>query len=388
MIYTIFKREYLNLVTKKSFWLGILLIPLIMIFIFGIQFASMAYTEEDTYSFLIPGDAPEIFREISSGSENIQYRWVADSSLNEVMALKADKVAILELPTQAQIDATNPSLIYRFHSTQNVSMGVQDVVRRNLRNIIEDYKLEQAGLTEEELSQKDFSLSSRTIKDGKESNSLFASAAGYIMGFLMYMMLAIFGSVLMQGVIEEKTNRIVEIIVSSVKPFQFMMGKVLALAAAGLTQFLLLVTISAISFIAFSAIAGSFMGPPDVSQMQIAGQAASELSPEQTNEMMAQVNIALDSFPWSILWLFPLYFLGGFLLYGSLMAAAGAAVDNIQDAQQFSTPIVMTLVIPLMLMISVIQNPNSTLAVFWVVISFIFAHHNDGTCRDYRCPVV
>ena len=369
MIYTIFKREYLNIVSKKSFWLGILLIPILMVFIFGIQIAAFMFTEEESYTFLIPGkDSPAIFQALSSKNDNVQYEWVADSSLSELMASKGNKVAILELPSEEQLAAVNPRLMYRFHSTDNINIGLQETVERSLRGIIESYKLEQAGLAQEELDQLDFTLTSRTIKDGKESNSWVASAAGYIMGFLMYMMLAIFGSILMQGVIEEKTNRIVEIIVSSVKPFQFMMGKVLALASAGLTQFLLLATISAASFLIFSAVAGSFIGPSDVDVTQI--QAATEGSGVEAQNMLDEINIGIASFKWSILWLFPLYFVGGFLLYGSLMAAAGAAVDNIQDAQQFTTPIIMTLVIPLMIMFSVIQNPNSGLAVFGSIFPF------------------
>ena len=368
MIYTIFKREYLNIVTKKSFWLGILLIPLIMIIIFGIQIAAFMFSEEESYTFLIPGkDSPAMFEALTSKNENIEYKWVADSSLNELMNRKANKIAVLELPTQEQIDAVNPKLLYRFHSTDNINLGLSESVERNLRKIIEDYKLEQAGLAQEELDQLDFSLSSRTIKDGKESNSLLASAAGYVMGFLMYMMLIIFGSMLMQGVIEEKTNRIVEIIVSSVKPFQFMMGKILALGAAGLTQFLLLISISAVSFMLFTLVAGSFMGPQEVDMAQI--QAATEQVPEAKGAM-DDILLAVSSFKWSILWLFPLYFVGGFLLYGSLMAAAGSAVDNIQDASQFTTPIMMLLVIPFTIMIPVIQNPNSGLAVFGSIFPF------------------
>ncbi|MEM9720123.1 MAG: ABC transporter permease [Bacteroidota bacterium] len=369
MIYTIFRREYLNIVSKKSFWLGILLIPLIMVIIFGIQIAAFMFSEEESYTFLIPGeDSPAMFQQLTSKNENIIYEWVEDSTLNELMSRKANKIAVLELPTQEQIDAVNPKLLYRFHSTDNINLGLSESVERNLRKIIEDYKLEQAGLAQEELDELDFSLSSRTIKDGKESNSFLASAAGYVMGFLMYMMLIIFGSMLMQGVIEEKTNRIVEIIVSSVKPFQFMMGKILALGAAGLTQFLLLISISAISFFAFSLVAGSFMGPTEVDLAQI--QAATEQAPEEAKNAMDDMLLAVYSFKWSILWLFPLYFVGGFLLYGSLMAAAGAAVDNIQDASQFTTPIMMLLVIPFTIMIPVIQNPNSGLAVFGSIFPF------------------
>jgi len=364
MIYTVFRREYLNIIRKPSFWFGILLVPIFIGFFAGIQFFALRYTEEEAYTLLIPGaDTPEIFRALS-GNDRVVYSWVEDSSLTQLMPKIADKVAILELPSLETINQDDPNLLFRFYSKENISLGLQDRVEDEIEQIIEEYKMVQAGLARSDLDKLSFGLRSQTIKDGKTSNPFIASAAGYIMGFLMYMLLTIFGSILMQGVIEEKTNRIVEIIVSSIKPFHFMLGKVTALAAAGLTQFVLLATLSGISLGVVSAVIGSTIDPSsiDVSTMQS--------QTEGTQMVMGELQGTIESFNWNILWLFPIYFVGGFLLYGSLMAAAGAAVDNIQDAQQFTTPIVLLLVIPFVLMFSIIQNPDTGLAWFGSLFPF------------------
>jgi len=366
MIYTVFKREYLNIVRKKSFWFGILLFPLFIGFFAGIQAIALIYTEEEAYTFLIPGiDTPEMFQALESAdTEKVHFHWKADFDLKNLMDSLSNKVAILELPPMQEIDKDDPSLIFRIHSKENISILLQEAVEDKLEGIIEQHKLQQAGLSQEDLDKLAFNLRGQTVKDGKTSNPFIASAAGYVMGFLMYLLLTIFGSILMQGVIEEKTNRIVEIIVSSIKPFHFMMGKVTALAAAGLTQFLLLAFLSGGSLLTVSIITGSVMQPSAVEIPNTPEVAAG------SDMIMGELQGTIESFNWNILWLFPIYFIGGFLLYGSLMAAAGAAVDNIQDAQQFTTPIVLLMVIPFVLMFSIIQNPNTGLAVFGSIFPF------------------
>ncbi len=368
MIYTVFKREYLNIIQKKSFWLGILLIPISAGFFGGMQVLIMMYTEEEAYTLLIPGeDTPDIFLAVARGEnqdDRVQFQWEEGKSLMELLDSVSNKVAVLELPKLEEIERDNPKLLFRIHSEENISILLQESVEERLERIIETYKMDIAGLNQDDLSKMSFSLRGQTVRDGKTSNPFIASAAGYVMGFLMYLLLTIFGSILMQGVIEEKTNRIVEIIVSSIKPFDFMLGKITALAAAGLTQFFLLAFLSAGALMIVSITTGAIVQSPSI-EMADTAQAQ-----EGADIVMSELQGTIDTFNWNILWLFPIYFIGGFLLYGSLMAAAGAAVDNIQDAQQFTTPIVLLMAIPIIMMFSVIQNPNSGIAVFGSLFPF------------------
>ncbi|MEZ4827183.1 MAG: ABC transporter permease [Bacteroidia bacterium] len=238
-------------------------------------------------------------------------------------------------------------------------------IKRLVNDAVRDYKNEKAGITESQLEAVDFDLDIKTRKvkeDGKEvqTNVAVATGIGYAVCFLMYMLMGIYGSVLMQGVIEEKSNRIVEVIISSVRPFDLLLGKVLAIASVGITQFLLWMALSLIVMVAMAPLMGS-VDPQSVSQPGM----------EQVDENMVMgIMEEIRQFDWTILWFFPIYFLGGFFLYGSLMAAAGSAVDNIQDAQQFTFPITIPMMLPLLFVLNIIQNPNGVFAISASLIPF------------------
>ena len=365
MIWTIFKREYLNVVRKKSFLLGTFLVPLLMVAIMAIAVAvGIASVDTDTYTFLIPREnTPEIFQQLTDG-ERIKFKWVDDSPDSLKEKLK-DRETILQLPRQLALDKQNTSLAYSLTSNENVSIMAKAQVDRKLERIIKAYKVEKAGLSQEKLDEISFRLDANEYKvndsgESTETNSMLAGGIGFMMGAFMFVMLMVYGSMLMQGVIQEKTNRIVEVIVSSVKPFQLMLGKVLAMSAVAMTQFILWGVIVSLGYMAMGMVMSSFIEPDAMMQ----GQAA-EVSESEIMEIMEGIELSLQSFNWGILWLFPVYFVGGFLLYGSLMAAAGAAVDNLQDAQQFTWPIVLPLLIPYMLGMLITQSPNSGVAVFF-----------------------
>ena len=165
----------------------------------------------------------------------------------------------------------------------------------------------------------------------------------------------------MQGVIEEKSNRIVEIIVSSIDPFKLLMGKTLAIASVGITQFLMWMILSGVVMTVLAPFAAG-MDPQSVQQpgMEV----------QMDEEGMQAIVYEIQNFDWTILWYFPLYFLGGFFLYGSLFAAAGAAVDNIQDAQQFTLPVTLPMILPMLFLLNIIQNPNGVFAISLSMIPF------------------
>jgi ABC-2 type transport system permease protein len=189
-----------------------------------------------------------------------------------------------------------------------------------------------------------------------------------ISAFMIYMFIVIYGAQVMSGVVQEKTSRIVEVIISSVKPFELMMGKIIGIAMVGLTQFFLWVLLTVV----ISTVAGSFIGGKvDVDALQQANsmgmQATPAASPSQVQELVAMLN----GFDFAqIVVLFVLYFLGGYLLYASLFAAVGSAVDSETDTQQFSLPLTLPIIFAIYAAIYSAQNPDGPLALWCSMIPF------------------
>jgi ABC-2 type transport system permease protein len=205
---------------------------------------------------------------------------------------------------------------------------------------------------------------------GKENNALLTTAVGFAGGIAIYMFIFLYGVQVMRGVIEEKTNRIVEVIISSVKPFQLMMGKILGIALVGLTQFLLWIVLTfLISSTITTYIAKEKMDAKNVAMSLNTQQANGMDKLSDTKEMeksaMESIMSNMDSinFP-LVLTCFVIYFLGGYLLYSALFAAIGAAVDNETETQQFMLPVTIPLILSFVVAQSVITNPESQLS-FW-----------------------
>jgi ABC-2 type transport system permease protein len=365
-IWIVLQREYLNMVQKRSFWLSTFLVPLGFALIFGIQIISALFVEKESYTLLVPADSNPYLKERLKDSPDLKYVTVTES----IDALKKrvgenESEILLQLPDEAAVQSKNPQILLT--ASRTIAGPVSKSVRNTVSDAIKTYKMEQAGLSPEQLSQMDFELEveSTRIEEGKEksSNTLLATGLGFGMSFLMYMLVAIFGSILMQGVIEEKNNRIVEVIVSSVRPFDLLMGKTVALALTGLTQMImwgvlsLLITTGMSIFAASAGVSAEAMQQPEM---------AGNASAAQVQEVLN----TLSSFNWNVLWFFPLFFLGGFFLYGSLLAAAGSAVDNIQDAQQFTLPITIPLILPMLFLNNILQNPNGLFATITSLIPF------------------
>jgi len=355
----IFKREYLNMVRKKSFLLATFLVPLGFAALIGIQVASAVFVEKENYDLLIvEDDTYAVTGRINKGDNfkivpiKPQGDFVTQrDSLLERVKKNENEVYLYYPETYLEKENITATL----HSSKKLSQQVRREVERKLERAIKDYKTELVGISKEQLKKTDFELDLQT-KSGEKENStseIMALAVGAGTAIIIYMLIAIYGGILMQGVIEEKANRIVEVIVSSVRPFQLLMGKTLALASVAITQLILWGLLSmVVYFIMIPFIANSGIDPADLQQPGM------EMSASELENKL----IDFRSANWNVLWFFPIYFLGGFFLYGSLMAAAGSAVDNIQDAQQFTIPITLPLMLPLFFYPNIIQNPNGMFA--------------------------
>jgi len=279
---------------------------------------------------------------------------------------KSDDFALIYIPP---IDIDQPDGIL-FYAKTSPGINLVERFEKNIEAQIRDIKLTRSGLTQEQLDRlkTNVSIDSFNITetgDEKKSDAGFTFGIGYVMGFLIYIFLFAYGAQVMQGVIEEKNSKIVEVIVSTVRPFHMMIGKVVGVASVGIFQFLIwIVLMSVISFVGMTAF-GLNMDPAQTAQMM--QEAGGEASAVQSNQQVQEIVSIIRDIPvMQIVMLFIFYFLGGYLLYGALFAAVGSAVDTPADAQQFMMPIMMPIIVAFMgLFMFVFNDPHGNVS-FWL----------------------
>ena len=345
-IWLIIKREYLVRVRKKSFILMTILGPILMAALFIVPTYLATQTQENRI-IALNEDANYILED----SEFIHFTTIPTS---EAELLKTD---FSESPFYAllYIDGEN----FTLYSNQQISLSVSKSIERQLEQLIEHEKLKLLGIDLQILedASTEINITTKIIsEDGNTSNSQAEASMGigFLSGILIYMFIFMYGTMVMRGVIEEKTSRIVEVIISSVKPFQLMMGKILGVALVGLTQFvlwiLLTIIISTVAELAFL----------DANVM------ATEMNSADQSVILAQVAEFTGGINLLQIFLaFIFYFLAGYLMYSALFAAVGSAVDAEADTQQFVLPITIPLILSFVLITPIMENPDGTLA-FWM----------------------
>ena len=365
-IFLVLKREYLTRVKKKSFLLATLLTPLVIpTIIFAIAY--FATRDKDSgHDEIRVLDQSGYFENVFDVS-GYDFTFVT-GSLDDQKAKFDDEGAfgLLYIP---ELDLSDISVSrfegFEFYSTTNPSFRTLESIERAMERRIEDLKLQRSGLDADVVANLQARVGLDTFNitetgEAKESNSGLSYAIGYGMGFLIYMFIFVYGGQIMQSVLDEKTSRIVEVIVSSVRPFQLMMGKVLGVGAVGFTQLLIwIVLIGGLSTFGL----GILSGGNDV-MMEAASQQMPQEAMSQQQEMAANIQGMIASVPVvKILLCFLFFFLGAYFLYGALYAAVGSAVDSLQDAQQFMFPIIIPIIVSIMAMFFVLEDPNGGLAV-------------------------
>lgn len=372
----IFLREYLTRVKKKSFLLMTFLGPILFAGLALAPALVMRLTEDDLKATILVIDQhPDIFTTVLPSSPRITFensRATLDSAKRHFDEEKY--FGILFIPADIVKNPGGATLFSDEKSTLAISSRIESL----LKNQIENDKLKAEGIDPLMISRTETEVSLRTLSlKGEENPAELATGVGFIGGLLIYFFIFLYGVQVMRGVIEEKTNRIVEVIISSVKPFELMMGKILGIAMVGLTQFLLWIILTvAIASIAAPLVDDQELRPDITSNDPF--QDRSGLNPESIRELGAvpsveknsmdrildqlnQINFAL------IISCFLIYFLGGYLLYSALFAAIGAAVDNETETQQFMLPVTIPLIISFIAAQSIVQQPDSTLG-FWLSI--------------------
>lgn len=374
----IIKREYLTRVRKKSFIVMTILGPLLMAGIWVVPFLISNIQEgQKTIQVL---DETNLFADKFVTNQSVRYLRV----IGEIEKVKRDYLAsgddaLIYIPrTELSVPVT--VVIY---ATSQPSMDVKSLIKETVRKQVEALKLNAKGIDPEVLASIKTSIKVNTITlndDGSEKSSFVevSIALGLTAGIIIYMLILVFGAQVMRGVIEEKTSRIVEVIISSVKPFELMMGKIIGVGLVGLTQFLLwvlltgsIITVFQLSYGVSSASTASpeyNAGSKVLSQQQLAQY---NTGSEQDEDTIKQVMKAVDTVDFPVILLaFMLYFIGGYLLYSSLYAAIGAASESETDTQQFMLPVTVPLIFSMVMMGYVINNPFSSLSVWLSIVPF------------------
>jgi ABC-2 type transport system permease protein len=375
----IIKREYLTRVRKKSFIIMTILAPVLMAALIVVPTLVMMNQDQDYKKIAVIEEGSSLFRDVIKNTKNLEFVYLENIKLSDLKNSfeKAGYYGILYISPEV---VTVPNAI-QIISKKQPPIGLLDHIERSLEKEIEKqklmtYKIENLDEIMKNVETK-ISIQTINIDDSgnvKETSTGIAMALAYIGGFLMYMLVFLFGSQVMRGVIEEKTSRVVEVIVSSVKPVQLMMGKIIGIALVGLTQFLIWIflTIAVVGVIKSTILKKSEITEvtQNVSKNLMTGD-QDVVSAMQTNEMtsgMAEFSKMFDSAmnqPWGlIITCFIFYFITGYLLYASIFAAIGSAVDNETETQQFMLPVTIPIILALMVAMGTMQNPESSLS-FW-----------------------
>ncbi|MGZ3837309.1 MAG: ABC transporter permease [Flavisolibacter sp.] len=367
----IIKREYLSRVRKKTFILSTILTPLLFALVIGtVIFITVKNIRKEK---IVVVDPQGVLKSYIEGSESVSYDFRMDADTGNFSAKGYSGILY---PPHTGINQTADFRIITQKSLSRVANEriEKDIYRALENNIIADsLKIDPRQI--DELKKRAALTTVASIKKdelGKTARSDFdlASKIGYITAFLIYITLFVYGVMVMRGVMEEKTNRIAEVVISSVKPFQLMMGKIIGIGAVGLTQFLIwIVLIFGISSLMVSFIPADVLHQVQQQGTQLSGSAA------QTSEALrtiASAKLSLSAVNWPmVIGCFIFYFIGGYLFYAALFAAVGSAVnEDAQDAQSLTFPITMPIIIGIIIMMNSINDPTSSLAQWSSLIPF------------------
>ena len=365
-------REYMSIVGRRSFIVMTLLIPVIMILCMALP-AAIGYFNNSASEAQTVAVIDESGRYGGAIADDELYHFVplrADTVANpHDFYKKADGQLAAVVVIPADVDSTAAVTVY---SENTINLALKERIARQLSDTLTRARVASYGVPglQKMMDDANVSVDLKSVKwnsegDESQSSTEVALVVGLILAFLTYMFVLLYGAMIMNGVIEEKTNRIVEVIVGSCKPFQLMMGKIIGVALVGLTQLAIWVVI----MVVVGGVLSAIFGPAALSATSPDGAAAMAATADDFD--MAAVMQAVSSVNYVyILVSFVFYFIGGYLLYASLFAGFGSAVDQASDASQATTPIIMIMVVALYAGMACIENPGGPMAVWCSMIPF------------------
>ncbi len=372
----IIKREYLTRVRKKSFLLMSVLGPVIFaaFMVVPVWLASM---EDGDVKTIAVADSSGWFQGEIPETATLKFEYPEGMSAGQLKKefSRMGYYAVLFIPPAEGYDP-GPVIIY---SDKQPGVGLTNHISRALENRVRDLKLKSYNIEnlDQILEEVKTDIPVRTIKlsgdgEARESHTAVAMITGYASGLLIYFFIFLFGAQVMRGVIEEKASRIIEVVISSVKPFQLMAGKIIGVGLVALTQFVVwilftfvLVSLVQSAFFPGMDLPGPGAGIPGSAEVSTTFPAETSAAANPEMQKVRQIFKAVHGINFPLLiGMFIFFFLGGYLLYGSFFAAIGAAVDNEADTQQFMLPITIPLILALFVLANALNNPGSSIA-FW-----------------------
>jgi ABC-2 type transport system permease protein len=367
----IIKREYLTKVKNKSFIIMTFFSPLIMVGLISLV-AYLSQLNNDTVRTISVLDESGLFLDQFEDTDNLEYQLLSDVSLDEakLAAENGEVYGLLFIPKKDKLDALSNSIT--FYSEDSPSLTVMSDIERTLESKANSLKLKESGLDAELIKSLWLDIDTQLVSFQGEETSKMGSVLklifGGLAGYLLFMFIIIYGNMIMRSVIEEKTSRIIEVIISSVKPMKLLLGKIIGTSLAGVSQFLiwviLLSVLSSIVFLVFGIDPGAMQAEQMNTVVEASGNSMDAIVPELWTEFWKLPILNLI-----IMFLF--FFIGGYLLYASLYAAIGAAVDSETDTQQFMLPILLPLILAVYVgFFTVIEDPHGTVSQVFSYIPF------------------
>lgn len=349
----IIQREYLTRVKKKSFIFATIAVPLGFLLIPAIVVLITASSSSPVIGVI---DRSGLFVSQLKSTDDLSFVFIDDSLDSAKTGMLTGEGAVEGILYIPPVDLDRVKGI-QYYSMKSLSLQNQKILQREIDRILENHKLLKAGLSEDLFKKLKSSAPIETImmtETGERSDSkIIAYGIAYIMGMVMYIAILIYGVMVMNGVVEEKSNRIMEVLVSSVRPSELLFGKITGIGLVGLTQLMIWAVIGAVSLSVTTGLASeSFHGP-----------SASMGSQESEQMMMVLKNIGEVDFTGLLLG-FIVFFLGGYFLYAALYAAVASAVNDSGDIQSLSLPVTMPVIFAFIVMNVVINDPHGPLA-FW-----------------------
>ncbi len=356
-IWLILRSEFWRRVRSKAFLLATLLVPVGFVILAAAPavFGYLAEQTDERTVAVVDETGRLADSLVAAGGDRLTFR-PTDASVDSVRgAVRGGRYdGYLLLPAslmEGEGEAT-------YYAMEGGGLSLRAQLDNQVNRVVRRQRLGTAGASESvlEIVDADVDLSTRKLSEDEgttSDSSLALTFVGYAMALAIYFAVFIYGQYVMQGVIEEKSNRVVEVVVSSVRPFELLMGKVLGIGAMGLSQMIVWGVLVMGGLTATGPIVALFFSPSDLG-----------VAPDASQQAMAEAaGVSVPTIPVDLVVWFILFFLGGFLLYAALFAAVGSAVEQQQDAQNLLLPVMSPLILPLLFLIFIIESPNATLSV-------------------------
>lgn len=365
-------REFNERVRKKSFIITTLLMPVLMLVLMAAPALIMNFSKGELKRIAVIDESGLVAPALES-NEEIAYE-PTSLTTDEARRELTDFFGVLYIGSDILQNSSN----VRLYANSSTSLSIESDITGQIERILEAEKLKNYHIDnlQQILDEVKTTVTLQTFRndksqeeDAQSQSSAVATATGYILGFVLYMFLLIYGSMVMQSVIEEKNNRVLEVIVSSVRPFELMMGKILGVAAVAVVQVLIW---GVLIVVAGSVVMPQLMPADAMASVQAMQQGMPDAAMGGMDSDMLQIVAALTDLGYivKIFVCLLLFIVGGYLFYSAMFAAVGSAMDNVQDASQLQMPVTLPIILALLMMIAVIKDPNSPLAFWFSLIPF------------------